>query len=79
MDMADVNVKRVEHFVAMVLIGDGVMALVHPSRDAHAWKKGPKVWRELMHALAERPGLTRVIGAAQVVGGVWWALAQTRE
>ena len=77
--MTDAKVKRVEHFVAMVLIGDGVMALVHPGRDAHAWKKGPKVWRELMQAMAKRPGLTRVVGAAQVVGGVAWALAQTRE
>ncbi len=77
--MAEINVKRVEHFVAMVLIGDGVMALVHPSRDAHAWKKGPKVWRELMQELAKRPGLTRLVGAAQVAGGVAWALAQTRE
>ena len=76
--MTDVNVKRIEHFAAMVLIGDGVMALVHPSRDAHAWKKGPKVWRELMQELAKRPGLTRVIGAAQVVGGVVWALSQSK-
>jgi hypothetical protein len=31
----------------MILIGDGVMALVHPENDAKAWKKGPKVWRDL--------------------------------
>ena len=71
--------KRVEHFAAMVLIGDGVMALVHPAKDATAWKTGPRFWRGLMHELAERPGLTRAIGAAQVVGGVWWALRQSRR
>lgn len=70
------NVKRVEHFAAMVLIGDGVMALVHPSKDAHAWKKGPRVWRQLMQALADRPGLTMAIGATQVALGVAWALQQ---
>ena len=63
----------------MVLIGDGVMAMVRPSRDARAWKKGPRGWRKLMRGLAKRPALTRAIGAAQVVGGVLWALSQTRE
>ena len=71
--------RRVEHFAAMVLIGDGVMALVHPSRDAHAWKKGPKAWRVLMESLAERPMLTMAIGAAQVAGGIWWALSQNKR
>ena len=63
----------------MVLIGDGVMALVHPKRDAHAWRKGPKVWQSLMEQLAERPILTMAIGAAQIAGGIWWALAQDRD
>ena len=71
--------RRLEHFAAMALIGDGVMALVHPAKDATAWKKGPRLWRELMHGLAERPVLTRVIGAAQVAGGVWWALRQSKR
>jgi uncharacterized protein YjeT (DUF2065 family) len=60
----------------MVLIGDGVMALVHPEKDASAWKTGPKAWRNLMHALSERPALTRAIGVAQIAGGIWWALKQ---
>jgi hypothetical protein len=68
--------KRTKHFAAMVLIGDGVMAVVHPTKDAKAWKKGPKVWQRLMHELAKRPGLTRAIGVMQIVGGVWWALKQ---
>ena len=71
--------KRVEHFAAMVLIGDGVMALVHPTRDAHAWNKGPKAWRRLMEQLADRPMLTMAIGAAQVAGGIWWALSQNKR
>jgi len=70
------NPTRAKHFAAMVLIGDGVMALVHPERDAKAWKTGPKVWRDLMHGLSKRPVLTRAIGAAQIVGGIWWALKQ---
>ena len=68
--------KRWQHFTAMILIGDGIMALIHPQKDAMAWKRGPRPWRELMQALHRKPGLTRAIGAAQVVGGVLWALQQ---
>jgi hypothetical protein len=66
--------KRAKHFMAMVLIGDGVMALINPRSDAKAWKRGPWLWRTLMGELADRPALTRAIGAAQVIGGIWWAL-----
>ncbi len=67
---------RTKHFAAMVLIGDGVMALIHPVADANAWKRGPKPWRALMHGLAKRPTLTRAIGAAQIAAGIYWALKQ---
>ncbi len=71
--------KRWQHFAAMALIGDGVMALVHPQRDAAAWHAGPRPWQQLMRALHDRPGLTRAIGAAQIAGGIWWALRQERN
>ena len=48
--------KRWKHFAAMLLIGDGVMAVVHPQKDALAWKKGPKPWKDLMHARMSAPG-----------------------
>ena len=70
--------KRWKHFVAMALIGDGVMALIRPEHDAMAWKRGPKPWKELMHQLHERPALTRAIGVVQIVGGIWWALQQEK-
>ena len=71
--------NRWKHFAAMALIGDGVMAIVHPKRDARAWSAGPKVWQDLMNSLHDRPGLTRAIGVAQIAGGVWWALKQEKE
>ena len=67
---------RAKHFAAMVLIGDGVMALIHPVADANAWKRGPKPWRDLMHGLSKRPNLTRAIGVAQIAAGIYWALKQ---
>jgi hypothetical protein len=71
--------KRWKHFAAMALIGDGVMAVVHPQRDALAWKAGPKSWQSLMQKLHERPVLTRAVGAVQIVGGIWWALYQEKS
>ena len=70
--------KRWQHFAAMALIGDGVMALVHPQRDAMAWHVGPEPWRALMRRLHDRPMLTRAIGVAQILGGVAWALNQEK-
>ncbi|GGA75806.1 hypothetical protein GCM10011507_28980 [Edaphobacter acidisoli] len=72
--------RRWKHFAAMALIGDGVMAVLRPEDDAFlAWKHGPAPWKALMGSLAEHPTLTRCIGAAQIVGGIWWALHQSRE
>jgi hypothetical protein len=32
-----------------------------------------------MHGLSKRPALTRAIGVAQIVGGIWWALHQEED
>jgi hypothetical protein len=68
--------RRMQHFAAMVLIGDGLLAVFRPSRDASAWKLGPEPWRSLMGFMAERPGLTRTVGVAQILLGLWWATRQ---
>jgi hypothetical protein len=73
------NSKRWKHFAAMALIGDGVMALVRPQHDARAWSTGPKPWQNMMNNLHDRPALTRVIGVAQIAGGIWWALHQEKS
>ena len=71
--------KRWGHFAAMVLIGDGVMAMVHPKSDARAWDVGPKPWRKLMRKFEKSPAMTRAVGAAQIVSGICWALYQEKE
>jgi hypothetical protein len=73
------RLQRWQHFTAMVLIGDGVMALIHPRKDALAWRRGPAAWQRLMTELHERPALTRVIGALQLAGGIAWALQQEQR
>lgn len=74
--MPMIDARRWSHFTAMVLIGDGIMAIVRPHRDAQAWNLGPRPWRGLMRYMVDHPTLTRCVGAAQVIAGIMWA---TRE
>jgi uncharacterized protein YjeT (DUF2065 family) len=70
--------RRIEHFAALVLIGDGLLACLKPSREARAWKMGPEPWRSVMGVLARNPQLTRLVGAAQVGVGLWWVLRKEK-
>jgi hypothetical protein len=65
---------RWRHVTAIVLIGDGLLALLTPERDALAWRMGPEPFRSLMSYMAKRPSLTRWVGATQIAVGIWWAL-----
>ncbi len=65
---------RLKHITSMVLVGDGLLALVNPEREALAWRMGPEPFRSLMGYMAKRPTLTRWVGAAQIGLGIWWAL-----
>jgi hypothetical protein len=67
---------RWQHLAAVMLIGDGLLALVTPERDALAWRVGPEPFRSLMSYMAKRPALTRWVGATQIAVGVWWAMQE---
>lgn len=73
------DLSRWKHFTAMAIIGDGIMGLIHPKRDAKAWHYGPEPWKNLMQSLEDRPNLTRAISAAQVVGGILWVLHSSKQ
>ncbi len=70
------NLRRWKHFAAMALIGDGVVGVVRPGRDAQAWEEGPAIWRKAMRELGRRPMLARLIAAAEIAGGVYWILSR---
>jgi hypothetical protein len=67
---------QMKHLTAMVLVGDGLLALVAPRRDARAWRMGPEPFRTLMGVMATRPQLTRWVGAAQIALGVWLVMRE---
>lgn len=67
---------QMKHITAMVLVGDGLLAMVSPERDARAWRMGPEPFRTLMSYMASHRELTRWVGAAEVAVGIWWALRE---
>jgi hypothetical protein len=72
----EVWANRAKNALAMLAIGDGVMQMVAPQDHERLWMVGP-TWLKKAKGigwLAENPRYTRVVGAAQVGGAVWFAL-----
>ncbi len=73
-------VKRAKNALALLAIGDGVMQMVAPQEHERLWMVGP-AWLSKAKGigwLAQNPRYTRVLGAVQVGGAVWFALRQYR-
>jgi hypothetical protein len=70
---------RTLEVLALTMIGDGVLALLQPERHMLLWRRGPRPWRELSQYFLDRPMLTRVVGAATVVAGLWLANRQNER
>ncbi len=71
--------RNVVELIAMLVIGDGVIALVAPRRHSLLWRFGPEGYRRAMEAFAERPALVRALAAAEICAGLWLALRQYEE
>ena len=61
--------SQLKYLTAIVLIGDGILAMLRPHRDAYAWSMGPAAWKALMQYLSDHPEMLRAIGAAEVAFG----------
>ena len=59
-----------KNLTAMLLIGDGVLAIMRPYRNARTWDIGPDSWKALMQYLSDHPDLLRAIGVAEVAVGM---------
>jgi hypothetical protein len=70
--------KRLLEYAAMMMIGDGALSVVDPKRHARLWTGGPRVWRKMLRPFVRHPEMTRWMGAAAVVAGVWLAQRQRR-
>ena len=70
------TVRRLKEFLAILMIGDGVLALVAPGRHPRLWQFGPRRYQQLMQAFSEHPAIKRFSGIGQIGLGVWLASRQ---
>lgn len=71
--------RRLKETLAIVTIGDGVMALLAPREHSLLWDVGPESGRKLARFFAANPSYMRLLGAIQIAFGVWLAVRQYRE
>ena len=71
--------RRLIEAFAIVTLGDGLIEFLAPTEHSRLWVVGPKSTRRIAKWFAEKPNRMRVLGAAQVVLGVWLALRQYRD
>lgn len=67
---------RIKECLAMAMIGDGVLAMIEPTRHTRLWESGPRWWRALVDPFLDRPALMRAIGAGETALGIWLATRQ---
>jgi hypothetical protein len=71
--------RRIKEIFAIIAIGDGAIELISPREHSLLWEVGPEGIRKLARYSAENPRYMRLIGAAQIVLGLWLALRQYRK
>jgi hypothetical protein len=57
----------------MLMIGDGILGLLGPSRHCLIWRGGPRWWTESVDWFARHPDVVRAAAAAEIASGIWLA------
>jgi len=57
----------------MMLVGDGVLALLQPRGHVALWSQGPWAWRRMIAPFRASPALTRAGGLLEIGLGLWLA------
>ena len=68
--------KQLKEIVGLMMVGEGVMAMVHPHGYARLWQHGPSWWRTMIDPFVRHPGKTRFVGAAEAMVGFCLASRQ---
>lgn len=63
--------RRVAESAAMLMIGEGVVALWKPQAHCRLWHGRRAGWSRFIRFFGERPGLVRVLAAAEIAAGLW--------
>jgi len=68
--------QRTKEALAMLMVGDGLLAMTEPHRHCLLWKAGPRLWQEAVETFVEHPNITRALGAVELSLGFWLASRQ---
>lgn len=71
--------KRLLELGGLILIGDGLMGLLHPRRHSLLWHFGPQLAKAVTEELAEHPKTSRAIYAAELAVGIAIASLQLSD
>jgi uncharacterized protein YjeT (DUF2065 family) len=71
--------RRLLEAFAIITVGDGLIEFLAPREHSRLWVVGPPSTRRIGMWFVEEPNRMRVLGAAQVVLGVWLAFRQHRD
>lgn len=70
--------RRAAETFAVLTIGDAVTELVSPREHSLLWEVGPGASLGISRFFANNPNAMRLLGAAQLIFGLWLALRQYR-
>lgn len=71
--------SRVAETVAMLMIGDGVLATIAPTEHVRLWRKAPTGFDKMLKKFEKNPTLTRSLGLLEIALGIWLAKAQYQK
>lgn len=68
--------RQIKEIVGLMMVGEGVVAMLHPQRYPLFWHPGPTWWRRMITPFVERPALTCALGAVEAAVGLCLASRQ---
>ena len=70
---------RATEVLGLLMIGEGVIGAIWPTRYSLFWKIGPRWMRNIAGFFADSPNITRLVCAAETAAGLWMAARQLEE
>lgn len=68
--------RRIKEALGIVVLGDGVVALIAPARHSRLWQFGPDGYQRIMQPFIDHPTITRLTAVGQIGFGIWLASRQ---
>lgn len=75
----NIATKRCLAILALLMIGEGAVGFLRPTRYALFWKMGPRKMRAVIDNFAANPGAVRIVAAGEMALGLCLALRSIEE